>query len=152
MDVKTVASSFMKGFEVDIEVENQVVTLLPEEVEVGSEAKEGWVVAEDQGLMVGINIVLTKELELEGLARDIVRRIQNQRKNADFRISDEIELYYVVGSKLASVFKAYRSYIMAETLSTALYPTEPPANAFEEKFDLAGEKLRIGLVRVEKED
>ena len=152
MDVKTVASSFMKGFEVDIEVENQVVTLLPEEVEVGSEAKEGWVVAEDQGLMVGINIVLNKELELEGLARDIVRRIQNQRKNADFRISDEIELYYVVGSKLASVFKVYKSYIMAETLSTALYPTEPPANAFEEKFDLAGEKLRIGLVRVEKED
>lgn len=152
MDAKIVVASFREGLGVDLEVENRVVTLLPEEVEVRSEAKEGWVVTEDQGLMVGVNIVLNDELELEGLARDVVRRIQNQRKNAGFRIADEIETYYDVGQKLTSVFEAYGHYIMVETLSKALHPTEPPANAFVEIFDLAGEKLRIGLVRVEKRD
>jgi len=94
--------------------------------------------------------VLNDELELEGLARDVVRRIQNQRKNAGFKIADEIETYYDVGPQLTPVFEAYGHYIMAEILSKVLHPTEPPANAFVEIFDLAGEKLRIGLVRVEK--
>jgi isoleucyl-tRNA synthetase len=149
LDAKAVATSVQAGVGVDLAVEGQVVTLLPEEVEVGSAAKAGWVVADDQGLTVGVNIGLTAELEQEGLARDIVRRIQNQRKNAGFRIADEIETYYDAGPHLRSVFEAYGPYIAVETLSKALHPTEPPTNAFVEVFDLAGETLRIGLVQVE---
>jgi isoleucyl-tRNA synthetase len=149
LDANAVATSVQAGVGVDLAVEGQVVTLLPEEVEVGSAAKAGWVVAEDQGLMVGVNSGLTEELEQEGLARDIVRRIQNQRKNAGFRIADEIETYYDAGPHLRSVFEAYGPYIAVETLSKALHPTEPPANAFVEAFDLVGETLRIGLVQVE---
>ena len=149
MDANTVATAVQAGVSVAVAVDNQVVTLLPEEIEVGAAAKAGWIVAADQAFTVGVNSVMTDTLEQEGLARDIVRRIQNQRKNAGFQIADEIETYYEAGPRLQAVFETFEAYIATETLSKALHPTEPPATAFIEVFDLAGGPLRIGLVRVE---
>jgi isoleucyl-tRNA synthetase len=150
-DANALAASLRSGVGVEVEVDGRTVTLLPDEVQVEAVAKAGWVVAEEQGLRVGVNIVVDEALKREGLARDIVRRIQNQRKNAGFRIADEIETYYAVGPTLAEVFAAHGAYIAVETLSTALHQGEPPEEAYVETFDLAGEELRIGLVRAEVE-
>jgi isoleucyl-tRNA synthetase len=117
---------------------------------VETQAKVGWVIAEDQGFIVGVNIQLTDPLINEGLAKDIVRRIQNQRKNANFNIADRIETYYETGSKLAVVFETWGDYIAEETLTTVLHRSKPPEAAYTEQFELAGEQLLIGLIRRQK--
>jgi isoleucyl-tRNA synthetase len=149
-DAKELASLFRQGVSVDLEVEGRDVTLLPEEVEIRTEAKEGWETTKDGGLTVGLDIVITDGLKAEGLARDIVRRIQNQRKEAGYRIADEIETYYDAGPKLVKVFESYGFYIAAETLSKHIDKVDPPKNAFVRVYELDGEKLRIGLVQIEK--
>jgi len=148
MDAKVLASAFQKGQGVNIGVENRVITLLPEEVEVRTKPKRGYTLAEDQGVLVGVDTAITEELKKEGLARDIVRRIQNQRKDAGFNIADQIETYYVAGPRLSEVFEAYGEYIAAETLSTRLYKAEPPKEAYVKKFKLEGETLMIGAIPV----
>ena len=147
-DAKELASSFRQGVSVNLDVEGRVVTLLPEEVEVATEAKEGWATTKDEGLTVGLNIIISEGLKVEGLARDIVRRIQNQRKEAGYKIADEIETYYDSGPKLVKVFESYGDYIAAETLSKHVYKVDPPKNAFVRVYELDGEKLRIGLIQV----
>lgn len=150
MDANTLALAFQKGLSVDVEVDGRRVTLLPEEVEVRIQPKKGFALAEEQGILVDVDTVITKELEKEGLARDIVRRIQNQRKEAGFDIADTIETYYDTGPKLVEVFTAFGDYIAAETLSTSLNKAKPPKKSHVANYKIDGEPLRIGLVRTQK--
>ena len=150
MDANALALTFQKGLSVDVEVEGRMVTLLPEEVEVRIRPKEGFALTEEQGIVVGVDAVITEELEKEGLARDIVRRIQNQRKEAGFNIADTIETYYDTGPKLAEVFSAFGDYIAAETLSTSLHRAKPPKDSHVAEYKIDGEPLTIGLVRTPK--
>jgi len=132
---------------VEVQVDDQVISLLPEEVEVRTRPKEGYALAEEQGILVGVDTVITEELKTEGLARDIVRRIQNQRKEAGFDIADQIETYYMAGSRLTEVFIAHEEYIASETLSITIRKAEPPQGAYVADYKIEGEPLKLGLVR-----
>ena len=142
----------LAALNVDVEVGNRVISLLPEEVEVKKRPKNGWMLAEKQNLLVGVSSVITEELKKQGLAQDIVRRIQNQRKAAGFDIADRIETYYSAGSKLTDIFETYGDYIAVETLSTIICNTEPPKNMHIEEFKLDDMPLKIGLMRVKEKD
>ncbi len=147
LDADALALAFQSGRPVEVNVDGQAVTLLPEEVEVRFAPREGYAVAEERGLIVGVDVVITLQLEAEGLARDVVRRIQNARKEAGFDISDRIATSYQAGPRLKAVLAAHADYIAAETLSTFLSEGEPPDGAYVEELELAGEPLKLGLVR-----
>ena len=77
--------------------------LLPEEVEVRTHGREGYALAEDKGVVVAVDVALTPELAREGLARDLVRRIQTLRKDADFQLDDRIVTYLDAADELRAV-------------------------------------------------
>lgn len=148
MDPEELIRSLRESLVANVEVQGRVVALLPEDVEIRDVPVEGYKMTGEKGIIVGLNMEVTKELALEGLAKDIVRRIQNQRKEAGFNIADEIETYYETGTKLQEVFEAYEEYIASETLSSVLRSGSPPKDAFAKEYFLDGESLRIGLVPV----
>jgi isoleucyl-tRNA synthetase len=148
LDADSAAQAFGKGLSLDVDVDGRMITVLPDEVEVRTRAREGYEAEHDEGIVVGLSVAITDELAMEGLARDIVRRIQNQRKEAGFEIADQIITYYDAGKKLCEVFEIYGEYIAEETLSTTLYRSTPPRDAFVKTFELGGETLKIGLIRV----
>ncbi|MCW4020368.1 MAG: class I tRNA ligase family protein [Candidatus Bathyarchaeota archaeon] len=148
MDAEKAALSFEKGFSVPLEVDDQSIELLPEDVEVVTQPKVGYALSEEGDLVVTVDTTLTADLRKEGLARDIVRRIQNQRKEADFNIADWIETYYEAGSQLTEVFEECGDYISAETLSKSIYKAKPPKGAYVATYEIEGEPLKIGLVQV----
>jgi len=147
MDTDALIQSLQKNKSVEIKVDDQVITLLPEEVEVRTQPKEGYVLVEEEDIIVGVKTVVTEELKTEGIARDIVRRIQNQRKDAGFDISDQIETYYEAGPKLTEVFNTHGEYIASETLSIFIRKAKPPERAHVANYKIEGESLRIGLIR-----
>jgi isoleucyl-tRNA synthetase len=103
---------------------------------------------EEGELLAGVNTLMTEELESEGLARDIVRRIQALRKEADFNIDDRIETYYAGDQDVEEVFRDEAEYISAETLTTKLQRGAPPEGAHLGEFDIDGKKLKLGLLRI----
>jgi len=122
------------------------VTLLPEELEVRTEAKEGYAVAEEAGYLAAINTTLDEDLIKDGLARELVRRIQTMRREAGFRIEDRITTYYQAGPALWEVLDNLGQYIKGETLSIELIEGEPPAEAYVQTFEIEGEEITLGLV------
>jgi isoleucyl-tRNA synthetase len=150
IDTDILLQELQKNQSVKVEVDDQVIALLPEEIEVYTRPKEGYALAEEQGIIVGVDTIVTEELNKEGLARDIVRRIQNQRKEAGFDIADHIKTYYEAGAKLTEVFKAYRDYIASETLSTSIQKAEPPVGAHVAVYKIDDESLELGLIRTRK--
>jgi isoleucyl-tRNA synthetase len=139
-----------EGKSIRIKVGGKAVEVLPEEVEVTIKPKQGFSLSEEEGLSVAIDITLKTDLKEEGLARDVVRRIQNQRKEAGFNIADMIETYYAAGPKLSKVFENYEEYISAETLTTTMREGSPPKEAHKATYKIEGETLTIGLKQVKK--
>jgi len=150
MDTESVMQSLEQNQKVEIEVDDRVITLLPEEVEIRTQPKTGYALAEEPEVIVGVNTVVSEELKIEGLARDIVRRIQNQRKDAGFDIADQIETYYEAGPKLTQVFRAYEDYIAAETLSVSMRKKKPPKDAYVADYTIDDDPLKIGLINVSR--
>jgi isoleucyl-tRNA synthetase len=141
------AEALSAGESVTVLVDGSPVMVLPEEVEVVSVPRGDYSVVEDRGLLVGVYTVLSGGLESEGLARDVVRRIQALRKEADFEIDDEIVTYYVGDEAVEEVFVEEAGYIMAETLSVKLVRGEAHEGATVREYEIDGLAVRLGLVK-----
>ena len=124
--------------------------MLPEEVEVSSDPREGYAVQEEGEILVALDVVVTDELRGEGLARDIVRRIQDQRKKAGFDISDQIEIYYRAPPKLEDVIVTHEKYIASETLAAKIVNAEIPSMCYTATYSLQGENVAIGILRLNR--
>jgi isoleucyl-tRNA synthetase len=132
-----------------IEVAGEEVELAPDEVLVQEEAREGLAVASDDDVTVAIDAELTPDLEAEGLAREVIRRIQSLRKEADFNLDDRIVTAYQAEDELSEAVEAWAEAIAAETLSVELQAGAPDPEMTVEIFEVDGHALTLGVRRVE---
>lgn len=139
------AKQLLQGKPIQALVEGQQLDIQPDEIEVRMQAKAGFVVANEGAYLAAIVTDLTPELKNEGLARELVRRVQDARKQAGFEIADRIKLYFTASDGLVAAIEEYQDYIMAETLAVSIENDKNPntlPNASEE-FD--GETLAVWL-------
>jgi len=147
IDPYQVAASMAAGLPVTLQVDGESVDLAPGEILVNTQPAEGLAVAADKLITVAVDATLTPELRREGLAREVVRRLQAMRKDAGFDISDRITTYYVAAGELAQVFSTWSDYIQAETLTTSLVAGEPPEGAYQETQKVDSEPITLGVKR-----
>jgi isoleucyl-tRNA synthetase len=95
-----------------------------------------------------VDVKITQELEQEGLAREVVRRIQNLRKEAGFNLDDRIATTYQGGDDLAAAIEVWRDLIAAETLSVELRAAPPAEGAAASEERIGGQALKLGVRRV----
>jgi isoleucyl-tRNA synthetase len=145
IDPYVVAGNAAAGLPVSLLVDGETVELAPNEVLVSTHPAEGLAVAADKLITVAVDATVTPELRLEGLAREVVRRIQAMRKDAGFDIADRISTYYVATGELAQVFATWGDYVKAETLTTNLVAGEPPEGAYQEMQKVEGEEIVLGV-------
>ena len=111
------------------------VTLNPGDYSIASQDVEGWQVASEGSLTVALDMEVTPQLRREGLARELVNRIQNLRKSAGFEVTDRITTQvYTADQELSGALDSFGPYVKSQTLSLSigLYPLEQaPANAVE---------------------
>jgi len=147
LDPSGVAASVAAGLPVTLEVDGEIVELAPQEVLVETRPAEGLAVAADKLATVAVDANITPELKAEGLAREVVRRVQSMRKEAGFDISDRISTFYRAQVELEAVFRAWSEYIQAETLTTELVAGDPPEGAYTEEHKIDGASLFLGVRR-----
>ena len=88
-----------------------------EDLEVTTEDIPGWVVASDGKITAALDLTLTDELKAEGIARELVNRIQNIRKSRDFNLTDKIEVHLQNHQIIQPAIAHYLDYITKETLT-----------------------------------
>jgi len=145
LNAADVARRVGAGDALNVEVEGELVSLSPGEVLVQSNPAEGLAVAADKVVTVAVEAVITPALRAEGLAREVVRRIQAMRKDAGFNIEDRIVIYYVAQGEMADVFQTWKEYIQNETLSNELNAAQPPAGMFVDSQKVEGFDLTLGV-------
>jgi len=105
------------------------------------------VVAEEAGYHVALSTTITPELADEGLARDLVHRLQTMRKNAGFDIADYIVTYYQGSGEIVRIMEKHSGYVRQETLSRELVEGPPPATAHVEEQRIAGQAITLAVER-----
>jgi isoleucyl-tRNA synthetase len=119
MDQAQIASFEREG-SFDAVIEGEAVKLVSEDVEILTEDIPGWLVASEGNLTVALDIHVTPELRLEGIARELINRIQNLRKESGFDVTDKIELSVGNHPELTEALEKFGDYICTQTLATKL--------------------------------
>jgi len=126
-----------------IVISGKSIILSLEEVEISSQDIEGWLVANSNGITVALDITISEELKEEGIARELVNRIQNIRKDSGFEVTDKIKVHLQKNSELEKAVKANEAYIKSETLTETLLFEETIIDGAEIEFDEIKTKITI---------
>ncbi len=137
----------LNGGTVTILAEGESFTLSSEDVEVERAVKEGMLAANEGEITVVLNTTLTEHLLQEGLAREIVNKINTMRRDADFDVTDRVKIRMETTKRLEESYRLFQDYIAEEVL--ALEVVFGPCEGIE--WDLNGEPAKISLIRVPKE-
>lgn len=130
-----------------LNVEGQDATIERTDVEIISEDIPGWLVANEGRLTVALDITVTEELRKEGLARELVNRIQNLRKSNGFDITDKITVTVLSSDEMDEAIKEYNEYIANQVLAVSVEITD---HAISDATVLDFEDFNLS-VRIEKE-
>ncbi len=145
VDPAAAAAVLEAGESLSLNVDGQAVKLEPDEVLVQTEARAGMAVLSEGGITVALDTELTPELVAEGLAREVVRRVQALRKEADFQLDDHIITTYETDDELGAVVAEWADYIQAETLSDELVAGPPREGARSESYEVDGYRLTLSV-------
>lgn len=142
-EIAQAMTAFGKAEIVEIEREGQYLLALPtgdvklelEDVEIITEDMPGWLVANEGKLTVALDITVTDELLREGIARELVNRIQNIRKSNGYEIVDKIVVEIESREEIAEAVKEYANYIASQTLANSVVLVDSLTNATELEFE-----------------
>ena len=137
-----------QAVETELEIDGERIKVTTADFEITSDDMPGWLVATEGKLTVALDITVTDELRAEGVARELINRIQNIRKDADFAVTDKIRVEIESKKLVASALAHYADYIASQTLAVEVKGAAAPAGAVVTDSDIDGEPLRIGVTRV----
>ena len=149
-DPYAVAAAVAAGQPVAVVVNGQEVSLAAEDVLVQAEPLPGFQVSNDpqRGIVVALDTSITPLLRQEGLAREVVRKLQQMRKDAGFELSDRIHTTWLTGDEeLAAAIDSQAAYIQQETLSLSLEHAAPHHAAYGETAEIDEATVALGITR-----
>ncbi|KAB7528458.1 isoleucine--tRNA ligase [Flagellimonas olearia] len=129
--------------ELMLELDNKSVTLQLTDVEITSQDIEGWLVASSGPLTVALDITIDEALKKEGIARELVNRIQNIRKESGFEVTDKISIKILKDGFVENAVSSNEDYIKTETLTAELNLEEQLDEGVAIAFDEVNTKLFI---------
>ncbi len=127
-----------------LNINGEEVTITTDDVEITTEDIPGWMVANQGNLTVALDISVTPELRNEGLARELVNRVQNLRKEMGLEVTDHIKLVIEKNQDTDEAFSAFNDYICSETLAETMFVDKIEGNANEQEL-INGIKVKLAI-------
>jgi isoleucyl-tRNA synthetase len=143
-DPNALAASLSANGRAAVEVEGESIELSAEELEIRYQPREGLVAEADRDLLLVLDTTVDEGLRREGLAREVISRVQGLRRDLDLDFTERIDIRYAATGELAAAIEANRELICAEVLARELV-LDPLVGAHE--FDLDGERLGVAVDR-----
>ncbi len=134
-------STLLRGDSITIVVEGESIVLTPEDVAVERKVREGLVAATVQGITVALDTALNEDLLLEGLARELVNKLNSMRRDSGFAVTDRIAIEMQTSDRVKQALKLHHDYVMHEVLGTQVIFECPEGT----EWDLNGEPCKIAI-------
>ena len=128
---------------IPIELDGKMINLELSDVEISSKDIEGWLVANEGAITVALDVTISEELRKEGVARELINRIQNARKDRGLEVTDKIKLTVLKFEDLEESINKNKEYIMSETLTEELVFVDQLIDGIDVEFDTIKSKILI---------
>lgn len=129
--------------EIQVDINGKNIILGLDDVEIASQDIEGWLVANEGALTVALDVTISDDLRSEGIARELINRIQNLRKDSGFEVTDRIDVKLQKDEHIVNAIDSNMGYIKTETLADELEIIDKLDNGIEISFDDVNTKLFI---------
>ena len=126
-------------------IEGTEVEITSADVEIISEDMPGWSVASEGRVTVALDVTVTEELRKEGVARELIKRIQNYRKEAGFEVTDRIQIVFEPNEKTDAVVEQFKDYIAGQVLATSISIGAVGADAT--KLPMADYEINVSITK-----
>ena len=120
-----------------------MINLELSDVEISSKDIEGWLVANEGSITVALDVTISEDLRREGVARELINRIQNARKDRGLEVTDRIKLTILKFGDLQESIDNNKEYIMSETLTEELVFVDQLIDGLDIEFDTIKSKILI---------
>lgn len=135
--------------QISLNIEGDNIVVTTEEVEIFSEDIPGWLVATDGPLTVALDVTITSELKEEGIARELINRIQNIRKESGFNVTDKIDVFIENNSILKDAVNHFGEYISGQTLARSVTLVDQVENSSVREIELDDNvKIKIAVKKI----
>ncbi|HEX9917143.1 MAG TPA: isoleucine--tRNA ligase [candidate division Zixibacteria bacterium] len=131
----------------ELKLEEEIIKVELDQVTIEEKDPEGFATESDDSYQVALSTKLDRELENEGLARELVNKIQNMRKSAGFEVMDQIKIEIKATSRVEEAVTAFEDYIKKETLAKSISFSLDSTDTFKE-WNINGEKTQISVNRI----
>ena len=128
---------------IPIELDGKMINLELSDVEISSKDIEGWLVANEGAITVALDVTISEELRKEGVARELINRIQNARKDRGLEVTDKIKLTVLKFEDIEESINKNKEYIMSETLTEELVFVDQLIDGLDVEFDTIKSKILI---------
>ena len=140
-------NEFQRSGQIKIGTQDREFILEKDDIFIDTIADEGFSAASGSGLTVGLSLELTRELVQEGIVRDMVRQVQNLRRDANLAVEDRIRVFWDLDGRIASALGKFRTYFCSETLTKSI------GRKFKKGdhhgiIEIQGEQIKIGIEKV----
>lgn len=140
--------SYIETGHVSFEVDGETVLLRAEDLDVTSEGVEGLLVGQEDGVTVALDTAVDDELRSEGYAREVVNRLQNMRKSADFDVTDRIQVGYLATPGLTQALERHAPAIRNETLALEFVEAPKPEGDLVDSYRIGDEQVTLAIRKV----
>ena len=130
-----------------IELKDEEIYLGRDDLIFESESAEGYTSSGDDKFTVGLTTKLTEDLIQEGIVRDLIRHVQNMRKNANFAVEDRIKIYALLDGPVGKAIFSFEKLFKNEVLAVALIK-ESKIGEYSESFQVANQNIQFGIERI----
>jgi len=145
LDATDAAEKVLNGNPIEVVLDGETISVLPEEMEVRFEAHEGFAAAAAGGYVVAIDTAMTPELISEGLVREFVRRVQALRKDAGLKVDDRIKIAFNATKHLAEALASHRDFVMTEILASEMEEMDVPLGEHQAEHSFEDQTLLVAL-------
>jgi isoleucyl-tRNA synthetase len=151
-DDGALAAELARGRSVEVSADGDPLTIGPDDVELSQETEVGWGMAADAGVTVALDLAVTTDLRREGLARDLIRAVQDARREAGLDVSDRIELVVDADGEPGRALEDHREWIAGEVLATSLHGGPLPGwpDAYRRRVTIDGSSVELSLRRARR--
>ena len=131
-----------------LDVDGEKITVTPADFEITSEDMPGWLVATEGKLTVALDITITDDLRAEGIARELINRIQNIRKDSGFEVTDKIRVEIEQQEFVLPALKSFADYIASQTLAVEIEGVPSPSGEFVVESEVDEQPVRIAVTKI----
>ncbi|MFW6348012.1 MAG: DUF5915 domain-containing protein, partial [Cyclonatronaceae bacterium] len=139
--------SYEADGQITLDIEGEPVRFGKDDILITRDGLEGWEVETEAGITVAADTEISEALRREGLARELVNRVQNMRREANYEVTDRIQLSVEGSDSVEQALKDMAAYIKAETLAESIYTSIGDEQDFTKEWELDDERIHISIKR-----